>query len=84
MATKQTDTAAADTNAPKDQTVDQAVDQAITDGAAATEEARKRDEETLRQQEDSQPYPSQEQADALKSAVAGGGLPYATRDAKAK
>ena len=60
-----------------------AKDAAETAGAAATEEARARDAETLKAQEQSRPYPSQEEADAIKAAGAVGAAPYATRAMKA-
>lgn len=51
-------------------------------GAEATTEARQQDAETLKQQEAMRPYPSQEEADAIKSAAAAGAAPYATRQLK--
>lgn len=60
-----------------------AAESAVTAGAAATEEARARDAETLKAQEQSRPYPSQEEADAIKAAGAVGAAPYATRAMKA-
>lgn len=62
---------------------EKAAAQAVADGAAATEEARKQDAETLKQQEEMRPYPSQEEADAMKSTAATGAAPYVTRQAKA-
>lgn len=67
------------------QEADQAArDQAQKDGAKVTEEARAQDAETLKAQEEMTPYPSQEEADRMKTAAAAGGAPYVTRDAKAK
>ena len=60
-----------------------AAKEAADNAAAATEEARKRDAETLKAQEQSRPYPSQEEADAIKAAGAVGAAPYATRAMKA-
>ena len=60
-----------------------AAKEAVANGAAATDEARKRDAETLKAQEQSRPYPSQEEADAIKSTAAVGAAPYATRAMKA-
>ena len=51
--------------------------------ADATEEARKQDAETLKAQDQARPYPSQEEADAIKAAGAVGAAPYATRAMKA-
>lgn len=57
--------------------------QAVEDGADATEAARKQDAETLKAQEAAPaPYPSQEEADAIKSAAAAGAAAYATRQLK--
>lgn len=56
---------------------------AAENASAATDEARARDAETLKAQEQSRPYPSQEEADAIKAAGAVGAAPYATRAMKA-
>lgn len=56
---------------------------AIKAGAEATEEARKASLETEQAQADLKPYPSQDQADAIKSAAAVGNAAYATRNLKA-
>lgn len=61
----------------------EATEQAKADAAKATEEARQRDAETNKQQEESRPYPSQEEADAMKAAAASGAALYTTRDLKA-
>lgn len=60
-----------------------AAKEAAENASAATEEARKRDAETLKAQDQARPYPSQEEADAIKSAGAVGAAPYATRAMKA-
>lgn len=60
-----------------------ATEQAQADAAKATEEARQRDLETLKAQEEAVPYPSQEEADRIKVAAASGSAPYTTRDLKA-
>lgn len=57
--------------------------QSVEDGADATEEARKQSAEVLKEQEEMRPYPSQEEADAMKSTAASGAAPYATRQTKA-
>lgn len=62
----------------------EATEARVTDGAKATEEARAQDAETNKAQEEMRPYPSQEEADALKSAAVREAVPYQTRDAKAK
>lgn len=59
-----------------------AVEAAQADAAEATEEARKQSLETLKAQEEARPYPSQEEADRIKSAAASGAAPYATRQVK--
>ena len=51
--------------------------------AKATEDARKQDADTNKAQSESVPYPSQEEADAIKAAAATGAAPYMTRDLKA-
>lgn len=56
---------------------------AAENASAATDEARRQDAETLKAQEQSRPYPSQEEADAIKAAGAVGAAPYATRAMKA-
>lgn len=56
--------------------------EAVENGAEATEEARKQDAQTIKAQAEARPYPSQEEADAMKSAAAIGAAPYATRDMK--
>ena len=56
---------------------------AIDAGAQATEAARKQDAETLKATEEARPYPSQEEANAMKSSAAVGAAPYVTRQAKA-
>lgn len=53
-------------------------------GAAATEEARAQALRTTQEMEAEQPYPSQEEADRMKTAAASGAAPYATRDLNAK
>lgn len=87
MATNPTTTAAQTKNAADVDAVrkadDAAAESGVTAGAAATEEARARDAETLKAQEQSRPYPSQEEADAIKAAGAVGAAPYATRAMKA-
>lgn len=89
MATNQTaakDAAASKTEAETEaerKAQEAAAKEAAESGAAATEEARKRDAETLKAQEQSRPYPSQEEADAIKAAGAVGAAPYATRAMKA-
>ena len=60
-----------------------ATQDAIDAGAQATEAARKQDAETLKATEEARPYPSQEEADAMKSSAAVGAAPYVTRQAKA-
>lgn len=60
-----------------------AAKEAADNASAATDEARKQDAETLNAQEQSRPYPSQEEADAIKAAGAVGAAPYATRAMKA-
>lgn len=60
-----------------------AAKEAAENASAATDEARKQDAETLKAQEQSRPYPSQEEADAIKAAGAVGAAPYATRAMKA-
>lgn len=60
-----------------------ATEESVANGATATEEARARDAATLKAQEQARPYPSQEEADAIKSAGAVGAAPYATRAMKA-
>lgn len=60
-----------------------ATKEAAEAGAKATEEARKQDVETLKAQAEMRPYPSQEEADAMKSTAATGAAPYVTRQAKA-
>lgn len=62
---------------------DKAAAQSVEDGAEATEEARNQSAETLKTQEEMRPYPSQEEADAMKSTAASGAAPYVTRQAKA-
>ena len=59
-----------------------AADAAQTEAAKATEEARKQSIETLTAQEEMRPYPSQEEADRIKTAAATGAAPYATRQLK--
>lgn len=87
MATNPTTAAAQTKNAADVDAVrkadDAAAESGVTAGAAATEEARARDAETLKAQEQSRPYPSQEEADAMKSTAAAGAAPYVTRQAKA-
>ena len=56
---------------------------AAENASAATDEARKQDAETLKAQDQARPYPSQEEADAIKAAGAVGAAPYATRAMKA-
>ena len=60
-----------------------AAKEAVENASAATDEARNQDAETLKAQEQSRPYPSQEEADAIKAAGAVGAAPYATRAMKA-
>lgn len=60
-----------------------AAKEAADNASASTDEARKQDAETLKAQEQSRPYPSQEEADAIKAAGAVGAAPYATRAMKA-
>lgn len=87
MATNPTTTAAQTKNAADVDAVrkadDAAAESGVTAGAAATEEARARDAETLKATEEARPYPSQEEADAMKSTAAAGAAPYVTRQAKA-
>jgi hypothetical protein len=54
------------------------------DTKAQTEEARKASKETLEQQESARPYPSQEEADKLRTATASGAAPYKTRAARSE
>lgn len=61
---------------------EKATEAAVKAGAEATEAARKQDAETLKEQAEARPYPSQEEADAMKSAAATGAAPYATRQLK--
>lgn len=61
---------------------DEAVEAAQANAADATEEARKQSLETLKQQEEAKPEPSQEEADRIKAAAAAGGMEYATRQVK--
>ena len=71
---------------PKAQAVQKAQDEAVetaqANAADATEEARKQSLETLKQQEEAKPEPSQEEADRIKAAAAAGGMEYATRQVK--
>lgn len=60
-----------------------AAEQSIKAGAEATAAARKQDAETNKATEEARPYPSQEEADAMKSSAAVGAAPYVTRQAKA-
>lgn len=59
-------------------------ERAVTEGAKTTEEARAQDAETNKAQEAATPYPSQEEADAMKSEAVRGAVAYQTRDAQAK
>ena len=61
---------------------DEAVEAAQANAADATEEARKQSLETLKQQDEAKPEPSQEEADRIKAAAAAGGMEYATRQVK--
>lgn len=61
---------------------DEAVEAAQANAADATEEARAQSLETLKQQEEARPEPSQEEADRIKAAAATGAAPYVTRQAK--
>lgn len=61
---------------------DEAVEAAQANADDATEEARKQSLETLKQQEEAKPEPSQEEADRIKAAAAAGGMEYATRQVK--
>ena len=61
---------------------EKAAAQAQADAAAATEEARRQSLDTLKQQEEMRPEPSQEEADRIKTAAAVGAAPYVTRQAK--
>lgn len=87
MATNPTTTAAQTKNAADVDAARKAdaaaTEEAAANGAAATEEARARDAETLKAQDAARPYPSQEEADAIKAAGAVGAAPYATRAMKA-
>ena len=51
--------------------------------AKATEDASKQDAETNAAQAEAVPYPSQEEADRMKTAAATNAAPYLTRDLKA-
>lgn len=60
-----------------------AAEEAAKTAAEATEAARKQSAETNAEHEAARPYPSQEEADRLKTAGAVGPAPYATRQVKA-
>lgn len=80
---KKPDDLSADARAKAEQdAAEKAATQAVAEGASATDEARKQDAETIKQQAEMRPYPSQEEADAMKSAAAAGAAPYATRQLK--
>ena len=51
--------------------------------AKAAAETRKQNPEVVEEPAAPTPYPSQEEADAIKSAAASGAAPYKTRDLKA-
>lgn len=84
MATeKKADDLSADARAKAEQdAAEKAAAQAVAEGASATDDARKQDAETIKQQAEMRPYPSQEEADAMKSAAAAGAATYATRQVK--
>lgn len=55
-----------------------------TGAKAETSEARKASKETISEQESARPYPSQEEADRLRSAAPDGAAPYKTRAARSE
>lgn len=56
----------------------------LAEAKKATAEAREQSKETNAEQEAATPYPSQEEADRMKSAAATSGVPYKTRAAAAE